>query len=574
MKFKHKLAAIMAMLVILLVGNAIFFVYELKTQSPLLDEYSKIADEVANKDINLLKLSKSIKYNVVEVQQWLTDVSATRGLDGLNDGFDVAKEFADKFYIDIKSAKNIAGELNYTEVSDLLIQAEEAFPIYYETGQRMARSYVEYGPEGGNRVMNEFDAGAEKINGIVGELDAIIDAKSAGRIGSVEKNLIELRDNNDLIISIIYYSSGISIAVALLGAFYLLLVTMHNFSNLNTDIGNTANKKYDEKLELNPNSKDEFGDLARNIVSFRESLKESDRMASEQELLKQRAEEEKKQTMHDLANRFESQVQGMINSVASAATELNHTAESMGANIGDVDDKSKHASTSSEKTSQNVNTVASASEQMSASVREISSQVAKSTEVVNEAVQKAENAESSAKSLEKATTEIGNVVDLIRDIAEQINLLALNATIESARAGEAGKGFAVVAAEVKNLANQTTKATEDISKQIESVQAVSAEVSEALSTIKLSVDKVNQYSGGISAAVEEQSATTNEISHNMQIAAQGTQEVNDNILGITKLASHAKESSLQMLDASKMLSQEAEQLNSAVSVFLSEVRGG
>ncbi len=574
MKFKHKLAAVMAMLIVLLVGNALFFVYELKTQEPLLKEYSEMADEVAHQDIVLLKLSKDIKFNVVQVQQWLTDISATRALDGLNDGFDVAKEYADKFNEGIKSARKIATEANYPKILELITQAEEAFPPYYETGQKMARAYVAEGPAGGNKIMSEFDAGAENVNEFVDKLEAMIDKLSTERIETVEKNLLELKGNNDTIISIIYYSSGISIIIAAIGALYLLMITMRNFTNLNLDIKNTADKKYDEELGLNPDGKDEFGDLARNIVDFRTNLKEADRLASEQELMKGRAEEEKKQMMHELADKFDKQVSGMINSVAAAATELSQTAESMGGNIGDVNSKAQDAAKSSQKTAQNVNTVASASEEMAASVKEISSQVTKSTEVVNEAVQKADNAGASATSLEEATTEMGSVVSLIRDIAEQINLLALNATIEAARAGEAGKGFSVVAAEVKNLATQTTKATEDISKQIEGVQAVSSEVSETLNSIKTSVDKVNEYSSGISAAVEEQSATTNEIAKNMQIASQGVQKVTENVSYITESAAHAKESSLQMLDASQMLSKEAEQLSSAVSIFLSEVREG
>lgn len=574
MMFKHKLALAVAAFIILLMGNAIFFIYELRTQTPLLNEYSIIADEVVHHDVVLLKLSQEIKFNVVQVQQWLTDISATRGLDGLDDGFDVAEEFAGKFNTDIASAKKIAKEANYTEISELLSQAESVFPAYYQTGQKMARSYVENGPAGGNGMMSEFDAGAEKINTIVGELDSIIDAQSTRRIETIKNNLLQLKANNNTIISIIYYYSGISIILTVVVGLYLLMMTVRSFSSLHVDIMNTADKKYDEALELNPDHSDEFGNLAKNIMNFRKNLKEADRLSSEQDMLKARSEEEKKQAMHDLAKKFEDQVSEMINSVAAAATELTHTAESMGGNISDVNSKAKNASISSQQTAENVNTVASASEEMSSSVKEISSQVTKSTEVVSEAVKKAEDAESSAKSLEEATIKIGDVVGLIRDVAEQTNLLALNATIEAARAGEAGKGFAVVASEVKNLASQTTKATEDISQQIANVQNVSAEVAEALSAIKKSIDNVNQYSGGISAAVEQQSATTNEISHNMQTAARGTQEVNDNISKITESASHANESSMQMLDASRMLSREAEQLSSAVALFLSEVRGG
>lgn len=320
--------------------------------------------------------------------------------------------------------------------------------------------------------------------------------------------------------------------------------------------------------------KDEIGEMAKALQVFKENILEKEKLEKDRKLAEIKAEEDKKKAMNDLASRFEQSVQGMLNSVAAAATQLSHTAESMGNNVNDVDSKTQYVSNSSGRTSQNVATVAAASEEMLASVNEISSQVIKSTEVVNDAVRKAGHAESSARSLENASSEIGSVVKLIRDIAEQINLLALNATIESARAGEAGKGFAVVASEVKNLSNQATRATEDIASQIENVQSISSEVSDALNAIKSAVDKVNEYSGGISAAVEEQTATTYEITKNMQIASQETQEVTSHISDITNLASHAKEASIQMLEASQGVSREAEKLNMAFANFLNEVRNG
>ena len=325
---------------------------------------------------------------------------------------------------------------------------------------------------------------------------------------------------------------------------------------------------------INSKRKDEIGQMASALAVFKEDAIEKENLEKEQKIAEQKAEEEKKVVMENLANRFEERVQGMIQSVAASATELMQTAESMVGDVNDVDKKSITVSESSNRTSSNVATVASASEQMSASVKEISSQITRSTSVVNDAVKKTEDAESSGNSLESASKQIGSVVNLIHDIAEQINLLALNATIESARAGEAGKGFAVVASEVKNLSNQATKATDEISSQIDNVQSISAEVFDALNAIKAAVDKVNEYSGGISAAVEEQTATTSEIVENMMVASKGTKEVNDNISDITKIASHAKDSSMQMMDASRLLSQESEQLSQAVSVFLQEVRNG
>lgn len=320
--------------------------------------------------------------------------------------------------------------------------------------------------------------------------------------------------------------------------------------------------------------KDEIGAISAALQVFKDAAIKKAQMEAEQQQVQQRAQEEKKKMMHQLAQRFEEKVQNMINGVAKASMELNLTAESMKQHVDNVNVKARSAALSSSQTSQNVHTVASASEEMAASVREISSQVGKSTQVVNEAVKRADAAGGSAASLEAAATKIGDVVGLIRDIAEQINLLALNATIESARAGEAGRGFAVVASEVKNLASQTTQATEDIAQQIDAVQGVSKQVVEALTTIKTTIDNVNQFSGGIASAVEEQTATTNEIAQNMQVAARGSEEINTSLTDITNVISTASASSQQMLGASQILLKESDRLSSEVGQFLAEIREG
>lgn len=319
--------------------------------------------------------------------------------------------------------------------------------------------------------------------------------------------------------------------------------------------------------------KDEIGAMARALQVFRDNAQRTKQMEQERVHAERRAQDEKKTAMSDLATRFEQRVQGIITSVASASTELLQTAQGMTTAMEDANNKASSVARAAEKTTGNVQTVASAAEQMTASVKEISSQVTKSTQVVADTVAKAEHADGSAKQLEGAAQQIGHVVQLIQDIAEQINLLALNATIESARAGDAGKGFAVVASEVKNLATQTTKATEEIATQIEGIQTISKGVVEALNAIKSSIDHVSEYSSGIASAVEEQSAVTDEIAANMQNAASGTNDIRVNINEVTSSAMSAKDSAMTVLEASRNLSKEAEILSREVAEFLSEIRG-
>lgn len=319
---------------------------------------------------------------------------------------------------------------------------------------------------------------------------------------------------------------------------------------------------------------DEVGDMARAVEVFKQNAIRNYEMEQEQERQKLRAEEEKKQAQQAMATNFERRVQGIINSVASAATELYQTAEAMSSTIGIASQKAGTVATASNDASQNVQSVASATDEMTASVREITEQVAKSSRVVAEAVDRVQQADITSQSLEQSAREIGSVVELIQDIAGQINLLALNATIESARAGEAGKGFAVVATEVKNLAGQTGQATDEIARRIGSIQEVSRAVVNTLVEIKQAINHINEYSSAISAAIEEQSAVTSEIASNMGSAALRTQHITTNITDVTSSASEASYSASQVLDAAKALSQEAETLRREVDGFLNEVRAG
>ncbi|MBY0355822.1 MAG: methyl-accepting chemotaxis protein [Rickettsiales bacterium] len=319
---------------------------------------------------------------------------------------------------------------------------------------------------------------------------------------------------------------------------------------------------------------DEIGDMARSLEIFKQNTINNRLMEAEQVKEKLRVEEEKKQTMQNLARNFENRVQGIINSVASAATQLFQTAETMSTAIGVASQKAGEVATASSETSHNVQSVASATDEMTASVREITEQVSKSSRVVQDAVEKVQLADVTSQSLEQSARQIGSVVELIQDIASQINLLALNATIESARAGDAGKGFAVVATEVKNLAGQTAQATDEISRQISNMQQVSREVVETLNAIKLAINHINEYSTAVSAAIEEQSAVTDDIASNMGSAALKTQEISSNIVDVTCSTSDASFSAGQVLDAAKSLSQEAEVLRREVDSFLSEVRAG
>ncbi len=318
---------------------------------------------------------------------------------------------------------------------------------------------------------------------------------------------------------------------------------------------------------------DEIGEMAKAVQVFKENGQQRVKLEKEQEVrrIAERAEDDKRAARSRATDAFAARMQGIIQSVAAASTELYQTAEAMGYSISSATTRVGSVAAASTQTSQNVQSVAAAAEELSATVREIAEQIARSNRTVQDAVGQVTRADGTATSLDDATKKIGQIVDVIQTIAEQINLLALNATIESARAGEAGKGFAVVAGEVKTLATQTSKATDEIAANIASIQQVSKEVIHSLQAIKGAIGGVEEISAAISAAVEEQNATTNEIASNMGTAASGTARITEEIQQVSVATSESSESANQVLEAAKALSQQAEELSKQVAEFMSEM---
>jgi len=274
------------------------------------------------------------------------------------------------------------------------------------------------------------------------------------------------------------------------------------------------------------------------------------------------------------ADDFERDVSSMVGVISSAATELQTTAQSMATTAEQTTQQASAVANAAEQASENVQTVAAATEELTASIQEISRQVSQSTHIAGSAVEEAQRTNIMVQGLAEAAGKIGQVVKLINDIASQTNLLALNATIEAARAGDAGKGFAVVAGEVKNLANQTAKATDEISAQIAAVQAATKDAVGAIQGIGSTISKISEIASAIAAAVEEQGAATQEIARNVQQAAMGTGAVTNNIGSVTHAAGETGHAAHEVLSAAGELSRQSERLNSQVNHFLTDVRGG
>ncbi|WP_044562320.1 methyl-accepting chemotaxis protein [Azospirillum sp. B4] len=318
--------------------------------------------------------------------------------------------------------------------------------------------------------------------------------------------------------------------------------------------------------------RDELGEVAEAMQVFKDNLIRNRRMEAEAKALEQRAAEEKKRTMNELADLFTANVGGVVDSVSSAAVELTSTAAAMSSISEETSRQATAVAAAADQTTANVQTVSTAAEQLSASVGEISGQVSQSARISVAAVDRAREANDQIRGLAGAADRIGQVIGLINDIASQTNLLALNATIEAARAGEAGRGFAVVAGEVKSLANQTARATEDIAAQVAAVQTSTRQVVDAIEGIAAVITDINQIATGISSAVEEQSAATREIARNVDQAAKGTQDVSRSISGVTVASEEAGQSATQVLEAANALSRDSETLRTQVNDFIARIR--
>jgi methyl-accepting chemotaxis protein len=318
--------------------------------------------------------------------------------------------------------------------------------------------------------------------------------------------------------------------------------------------------------------RDEIGEMAGAVEVFKNSMVETERLRAEQIEAEQRQAAQRKADMIRLADAFEGAVGEIVETVSSAATELEASADTLTKAAERSQGLATAVASASEEASTNVQSVSSASEELSSSVNEISRQVQESSRVAGEAVEQAQKTNSRVGELAQAASRIGDVVELINTIAGQTNLLALNATIEAARAGEAGRGFAVVASEVKALAEQTAKATGEISQQISGIQSATEDSVGAIREIGHTIGRMSEISAAIAAAVEQQGAATQEISRNIQHAAAGTQQVSSNISEVQHGATETGSASAQVHSAAQLLSIDSNRLKLEVAKFLETVR--
>jgi methyl-accepting chemotaxis protein len=397
----------------------------------------------------------------------------------------------------------------------------------------------------------------------------------AGQVKAVTNKAKEATDRSDEAISfgtfVMLMIAAISVAgAALFVWFYIGRNLVARLVGLESTMTRLAGGDLSAEVDTKRGG-DEIGQMAKALSVFREGIVEANAAAAEK-AVEQEAKQRQAALIDQLTREFNDGATSALSAVSTAASRMKGSAEKMSKVAAQAKQQTGAVASASEQAAANVQTVAAATEELSSSISEISRQVGESTRIAAQAVEQVAKSEVTVTELANAANRIGEVVGLINTIAAQTNLLALNATIEAARAGESGRGFAVVASEVKSLATQTARATEGIIAQVSAIQGSTQEAVDTIKGIGQIIDKMSEIATTVAAAVEEQGAATAEIARNIQQAASGTQNVSDNIVGVSTAANETGETASDVLQSSDGLAAESEALSNEVGRFLARIK--
>ena len=472
-------------------------------------------------------------------------------------------------HIDLKKNLNITEKINKLEINidklenvidyDFYINIKNLIKSYITGLNKLIISKIK-----NNDTNNDINNNYYKIKK---EL-SIFQKKQQQQIEEQKKQILYFLSIDFYIIIILSIISFIIPSWIGFTAFRSITVPLHRLTLAVRRISNG-----DTKTEIiDSRQTGEIGELARAFSRFQHNLAEAALLRQSEETLKQNAEQQRIETLTEVAERLKNEVAGYMNAITCAASDMRKTADGMTDLSENTQHENMQASTSADQTNANMSMVAMATEELTASFSEIGRLVEKAERITREVNRKAASTDSAAKELSESTMRITEVVQLIREIAAQTNLLALNATIEAARAGEAGKGFAVVANEVKSLANQTAQATEDITRQVDDIQKSSNTFIEAMGSINTTIHDMSQIAVTVSTAVEEQSITTQEIARNVQDAAKGVSDVSRTITNALTAAQKTNGAATAMENDAASMVEHVRELSSRITTFLRQIK--
>jgi methyl-accepting chemotaxis protein len=458
-------------------------------------------------------------------------------------------------------SENLAADLP-TEIKTKLGEVERALDAYITAGRAVLEALKR-----GETGHNAFDLFAEKFEFLEKNQEVVSnDLLQWSKDSELESDRLSRKTT-----SWVAVLSFITLALVILTPLYAAMQIFRPLRRMIDIAREIAGGNADVTVRY-ADARNEIGEMARSVDVFRQNLRRARDLEAESEAAKTKAEAERKRSMHEMADQFERAVGGIVRAVSDAAMELQEAAKALSTSSSRTTQQSAAVAAASEEAAANVRTVAAAAEELSGSVREIGRQVSESANIASKAVLEAQQTNAQVSGLSAGAQKIGAIVDLINDIASKTNLLALNATIEAARAGEAGRGFAVVASEVKALAEQTAKATAEITDHIGAVQGSTDQAANAILGVGRTIDEISHIASTIAAAVEEQGSATEEIARNVDQAAQGTTEVTRNITGVNQAADSASASASQVLSSATDLARQSEKLRGEMHKFLATVR--
>jgi methyl-accepting chemotaxis protein len=567
------LAALLA--VVVAVGlSSVLTVWRVAAQKTPLLANEVAATQAEQAAVPLLLAMKDVRLDVVQVQQFLTDVSATRGQDGLNDGFANAAKYADQFKQDVATARRLAQALGQGEVVRALDELSARFPAYYDVGRRMAQVYVAEGPGGGNRMMPEFDKTADTLTQSMERAVALVDDSTHQALRDMTVATNALREAGESLVTALVVSAVVLVAVMLLVLGSLYLKLKHGFGDLIADAAALVADPAGARLTLPAERGDEFGAVAKAFHSAREQAAERKRLSDERRSAAAQAEVQRRADLEAVAAALEQEVGSVLELVEHSADGIVEIAGRIGAKMDDSTSKSLSLADAAEHIGAELEAMENRARAFSVTTDQVAGEVHRASEVASGAIGELGRVERQTAELVEAAQRIGGVLDLISEIASQTNLLALNATIEAARAGEMGKGFSVVASEVKALANQTARATEDIRRHVMGMQDSTGSVAEAVRGISGTVQQIDSVASTVAAAMAEQQQAAAEIARTVQAINAEAQRVDQSVCAVTQSSVSSYGGAISMLWAASDLDDPVRALHRRLDELVSRIRRG